>query len=234
MNKKILLALIAENSQELISNLSVISNLSHPNFEIELKVVVNLKVLTDNEKTLLENNSTAIITLQDNFELGKIHKIIFEYSRKIQFDFVILANLLQYEYLKSHLHELLDPLHPDLAYLTGGERVHSQFGIVNFIQQKVFQKQLNLFPKICIYNTHSLSKIPYFYNSNSASFINEIAIQIVLSDFQSKEIKSDLKTTIPTAVKLQTLKVFFRAYLHSLGIFYEYKLALVKNTRASL
>ena len=45
MNKKILLALIPENSQELISNLSVISNLSHPNFEIELKVVVNLKVL---------------------------------------------------------------------------------------------------------------------------------------------------------------------------------------------
>lgn len=112
--------------------------------------------------------------------------------------------------------------------------LHSQFEIVNFIQQKVFQKQLNLFPKICIYNTRSIAKIPYLYNSDSASFINEIAIQIILSDFQSKEIKSDLKTTIPTAVKLQTLKVFFRAYLHSLGIFYEYKLARVKNTRASL
>ena len=67
MNKKILLALIPENSQELISNLHAISNLSHPNFEIELKVVVNLKALTDAEKTLLENNSTAIIALQDNF-----------------------------------------------------------------------------------------------------------------------------------------------------------------------
>jgi hypothetical protein len=30
---------------------------------------------------------------------------------------------MQYDYLKSHLHELVDPLHPDLAYLTGGENV---------------------------------------------------------------------------------------------------------------
>jgi 2-polyprenyl-3-methyl-5-hydroxy-6-metoxy-1,4-benzoquinol methylase len=229
MNKKILLTLIPENSQELISNLHAISNLSHPNFEMELKVVVNLKALTDAEKTLLENNSTAIIALQDNFELGKIHKIIFEYSRKMQYDFIILANLMQYEYLKSNLHELLDPLHPDLAYLTGGETVHSQFGIVNFIQQKVFQKQLNLFPKICIYNTHFLSKIPHLYNSDSASFINEIAIQIVLSDLEFKEVKSNLKTKIPTAVKLQTLQVFFRAYLHSLGIFYQNKFDIIKD-----
>ena len=50
MNKKILLALIPENSQELISNLHAIQNLSHPNFEIELKAIANVGSLSIFEK----------------------------------------------------------------------------------------------------------------------------------------------------------------------------------------
>jgi hypothetical protein len=57
MNKKILLALIPENSQELISNFHAIQNLSHPNFEIELKAIANVGSLSISEKNALDGGA---------------------------------------------------------------------------------------------------------------------------------------------------------------------------------
>ena len=220
MRRKILLSIIIQG-QELPKYVASITPVSHPAFGIDIRLILNIHSLTDDIKNILAQNNISYIQLEDTFNVGKTHKIVFEYSKEKNYDFVIVATRLQYDYLKTHLNELVQPLQGDIAYLTGGDTYESQLGLINYAQKKVFKKELNLFPKICIYNVKYLSKIPYLYNSDDASFINEIAIQIVLSDFKFIEISSDIKTKTTYSEKIQTLKVLFRAYVHSLGIFYQ-------------
>ena len=229
MRKKILLSIIPEKEDDLVNDVMHNSSLPHPDFDIDIRLILNIHSISDTVKTAVEKHKIAFIKLEDNFEVGKTHKIVFEYSKEKDYDFVIVSNKVQFDYLKQHLNELIQPLNKDIAYLTGGDSYTSQFGLINFVQKKVFKKQLNLFPKICIYNTNYLSKIPYLYNSDDASFVNEIAIQMVLSDFKFIEINSDIKTKIPYSSKLQTLKVFFRAYIHSLGIFYQNMFDIIQD-----
>lgn len=227
--QKILIAIQLSNAAEISSALDEINSIKHNKFEIETKVILNKIWLDAHTNNLISQKNISTILVEDNFELGKIHKIIFEYSKAKNYDFVIVANRIQYQYLQTHSSELIEPLQDDIAYITGGDSVASQFGIINYVQKKVFKKQLNLFPKICIYNTAYLAKIPYLYNSDAASFVNEIAIQIVLSDFKFVEIKSDIKIKIPNESKWQTLKVFLGAYIHSLGIFYQNKFDIIED-----
>ena len=224
-----LIAIQLSNAAEMAVALQNIVELQHEKFEIDTKLIVNNKWLDAHTSTQISQKNSSTILLEDNFESGKTHKIIFEYSKAKNYDFVVVANLIQYNYLKNNANELFAPLNAETAYLTGGDSVASQFGIINYVQKKVFKKQLNLFPKICIYNTKYLSKIPYLYNSDDASFINEIAIQIVLSDFRFMEINSDIKTKVAFDEKWQTLKVFFSAYVHSLGIFYQNKFDIIQD-----
>ena len=225
MQKRILLSIIPAQHQDL----SAVKSIEYADFEIDVKIILNIHALNDSDKNTIAHNKISCIQLEDTFDVGKTHKIIFEYSKEKKYDFVIVANMLQYDFLKTHLNELLPSLQDEIAYLTAGDPYTSQFGLINYVQRKVFKKQLNLFPKICIYNVSYLSKIPYLYNSDNASFINEIAIQMVLSDFKFKEINSDIKTKIPYSAKLQTLKVFFRAYVHSLGIFYQNMFDIIQD-----
>ncbi len=229
MKKKILLSIIS--SEKEINNAELISTNAHEHtaFSIDIKYIFNIHSITNDTKQKIEQNKIESILLEDNFDVGKTHKIIFEYSQQKKYDFVILATREQYKYLITHLNELLNPLEDNIAYLTGGDTYKSQFGIINYVQKKVFKKQLNLFPNICIYNTTYLAKIPYLYNSDNASFVNEVAIQVVLSDFKFVEINSDIKTKISYQSKLQTLKVFFRAYIHSLGIFYQNMFDIIQD-----
>ncbi|MFN8294641.1 MAG: hypothetical protein U0T69_00510 [Chitinophagales bacterium] len=229
MQQKILLSIIPAQNQDFSEDFSVIEPVKYVDFDIDIKLVLNSHLLNDAAKNIIRENSIDCIKLEDTFDTGKIHKIIFEYSKEKNYDFVIVADLQQYKFLKTHLNELLPSLQEDIAYLTSGDTYTSQFGIINYVQKKVFQKQLNLFPKICIYNVKYLSKIPYLYNSDSVSFINEVAIQMVLSDFKFKEINSDIKTKIPYSAKLRTLQVFFRAYVHSLGIFYQNMFDIIQD-----
>ncbi len=229
MKGKILLALLPSSKEDIQSILEEIKIIEFPLYDIDCKLVLNSNEIDQQERNSIVTNNIQCIQLEDKFELGKTHKIIFEYSKEKNYDFIIVTNSIQFNYLSSHLKQLLEPLQHDTAYLTGGDTYLSQFGIINFVQKKVFGKQLNLFPKICIYNTSYLAKIPYLYNSDNASFINEIAIQIVLSDFKFIEMNSDIKTVIPYAAKIQTLKVFLRAYVHSLGIFYQNMFDIIQD-----
>ncbi len=229
MKKRILLSIIPSDKEKIDADFIERKSHEHPKFDLEIKFILNVHQINDTIKSLIEQKKIDGILLEDTFGIGKTHKIIFEYSREKKYDFVIVATSEQYQYLLTHLNELLTPLDEQVAYLTGGDTYTSQFGLVNFVQKKVFHKQLNLFPNICIYNTKYLEKIPYLYNSDDASFVNEVAIQMVLSDFKFIEIKSDIKTKISLSAKIQTLKVFFRAYIHSLGIFYQNMFDIIQD-----
>ena len=229
--QKILIAIQLSNAAELTVAINDIVELQHEKFQIDTKLILNNTWLDAHTTAQIAQKKLQTILLEDKFESGKTHKIIFEYSKARNYDFVVVANLIQYNYFKNNINELLAPLNAETAYLTGGDSVASQFGIINYVQKKVFKKQLNLFPKICIYNTHYLAKIPYLYNSDSASFVNEIAIQMVLSDFKFVEIKSDIQIKIPNTSKWETLNVFFGAYLHSLGIFYQNKFDIIEDNQ---
>lgn len=221
MNTRILLALYASDiTDEYVFASQYEKRLNYPGFDFDLKIAVAQP---------LERIKKNCINLFGITETGKIHKIVFEYARNMGYDFVIVTNPQQYHYLQEHLNEVVAPLNKSVAYLTGGDTANSQFGLINYVQQKVFNKQLNLFPKIAVYNTEYLAKIPYLFNSNDASFVNEVAIQIVLSDFSFVEVKSNFKSNISYRTKLQTLAVFFRAYLHSLGVFYQNKFDIIPN-----
>jgi 2-polyprenyl-3-methyl-5-hydroxy-6-metoxy-1,4-benzoquinol methylase len=229
MKKRILLSVVFADEEDLSNELSKFKTIQLDDFYIDFRLIVNIHKLSDAASKFILQNKIDCIKLEDSFDVGKTHKIIFEYSKKENYNFVIVADIIQYEYLITHLNELVLPLNEEIAYLTAGDTYQSQFGLIKFIQKKVFKKQLNLFPKICIYNTKYLSKIPYLYNSDDASFINEIAIQIVLSDFRFMEINSDIKTKVAFDEKWQTLKVFFSAYVHSLGIFYQNKFDIIQD-----
>ncbi len=226
--KKILLCVIPSGSAELISLADSISNLQSVNYTIDVKFVVNFDADAI-AKDFAEKHTQNVLKVERDFGLGKIHKIVFEYSMRKGYDFVIVANSLQYRHLLEHRDELLNALQDNTAYLTSGDTVKTQIGLVDFIQRKVFKKQINLFPKICIYNTAYLQKIPYLYNSDDDSFVNEIAIQIVLSDFHFVEIIGDIKVKIPYRIKIKTLKVFLKAYVHTLGIFYQNMFDIIQD-----
>lgn len=226
MKKKLLLAVLPENQE-----LPVINHLNNVGVDLDIKLIININSISDSLLESIQTNKISTIQLEDNFEIGKIHKIIFEYSKELNFDFVIIANVFQFNFIVNNLDALVGNLENDVAYLTAGDSYKSQFGFINFIQKKVFNKQLNLFPKICIYNVRYLSKIPYLYNSDDDSFINEVAIQIVLSDFKFIEINSEIKSNISYQAKLKTLKVFISAYLHSIGIFYQNKFDIIQDNQ---
>lgn len=229
MRSRLLIAFVPDNKEELISFISHPHPIEFPGFTIDIKPVLNGSSLSESEIYTSENYEGGVIPLYNKSGLGKIHKIVFQYAAYKAYDFVVVATTLQFNYLSAHASELLHQLTRDIAYLTGGDIVSSRIGLVNFIQRRVFKKQLNLFPKICIYSCRSLEKIPYLYNSDDVSFINEIAIQVILSDLTYREVKTDIRISIPYRIKINTIKVFLQAYLHSLGIFYQEKFDVITN-----
>ena len=100
--QKMLIAIQLSNAAEMAVALQNIVELQHEKFEIDTKLIVNNKWLDANTTTQISQKNISTILLEDNFESGKTHKIIFEYSKAKNYDFVVVANLIQYNYLKNN------------------------------------------------------------------------------------------------------------------------------------
>ena len=229
MQQKILIAVLPTTGKQLLSSDEFISSNNYPELDIDTQLILTPQFLSNSIK---EDNIFIQADYMLNIasdETGKIHKVIFEYARAKAYDFVVMVTISQYNYLKLSLPKILIPIEQKIAYITVGDKIPVTIGLVNFIQRKVFKKKLNLFPQLCIYNTEYLARIPYLFNSDDETFINEVAIQIVLSDFEYLEIQSDVPIAITYQAKLKIVGVLLRAYLHTIGIFYLDKFDIVKD-----
>ena len=147
MQKRILLSVIPSLHQDFSKDLSAIETVKHADADIDIKLILNIHLLNDVAKNIIKENSIDCIKLEDTFDAGKTHKIDFEYSKEKNYDFVIVADLEQYIFLKTHLNELLPSLQEDTAYLTSGDTYTSQFGIINYVQKKYLKSNLICFLK---------------------------------------------------------------------------------------
>ncbi|GAB3509397.1 class I SAM-dependent methyltransferase [Emticicia fontis] len=223
MQQRILIAVLPDKDKQLLSADEFISSKDYTEQYIETRLILT------NASLLNHFSSSEYLLLIETEETGKIHKVVFEYARAKNYDFVALLSTAQYHNLKLALPKIILPMQEGKAYITIGDKVPVRIGLVNFIQRKVFKKKLNLFPQICIYHIEHLARIPYLFNADDETFVNEIAIQIVLSDFAYQEIRSEVPVAITYQAKLKIIGVLLRAYLHTLGIFYLDKFDIIKD-----